>query len=386
MRVRPYLGEPTSIVAIALFLATPPGCRDVGGELANDSAPLSPELAHFLTDSAAIVAGLDTAEANGMLTHVRHGRVLPGRNGVILADRAEPFLRVFDLTGRLITTALPKGDGPREARSVSGLAVSDVGDVLVLTGLTGNGLMEYSFEGDSLRFLGQQQSPADIPMFIVASRCGHGWAAYTTRHLRSPARIPVLAVSDSDPAEGLIWRNAFSWATQTQNLGWGGLLRMVSDEQHVYVWHKYSLGSPILAIPCEEGVDSAKVLRETEEVPSSEQLQSVDSKGSAALVVTYPDTLYTGFAVLRGILFESETVAVAPDDRSREYFTIFSVTESGSRASVRVPGEWGILDGEGDRLLLIGEHGTTLNPIALLLPIGAVQRAVSGGLSPSEGG
>ena len=222
-------GSAIAVVGIALVVTA--ACRDAMDEDATEPAPLSPELALYLTDSAPIVAGLDTSDADGLLTWVRHGRILPDQRGIILADETDRFLRVFDRTGRLITTALPRGEGPKEAKSVSGLAVSGSVDVLALTGLTGTGLKEYSLEGDGLRFLRSQPSPSDIPMFIVASRCDNGWAAYTTRQLRTPATIPVLAVSDRDSSGGLVWRNAASSVTQTRNFNWGSLLRMTSDER-----------------------------------------------------------------------------------------------------------------------------------------------------------
>lgn len=366
------------VVAIALLSTVSAAC-DAAEESAAQPAPLSSALAHYLTDSARIVAGLDTSNANGILTDVWYGRILPGRRGVILADRTDPFLRVFDLTGRLITTALPRGEGPTEAGRVSGLAVSRGGDVLVLTGLDRTRLMEYALEGDSLRFLRTQPSPSDIPMFTVASRCGHGWAAYTTRNLRSPASTPVVAVGDRDASGSLVWRNAASWATRTRNFGWGSPQDMSSDERNVYVWHNYSVGMPILAIPCEEGGDSARLLRYTEGGPGDPSMQPVDDQGGAALVITYPDTLFTGFAVLQGILFESETVTDYDEDESQyEETTVFSVTPGEDRRSVVVPGDWRILDGGDGELLIFGEHGPTLNPIVVVVPMAVVQRAVSG--------
>ena len=380
----------SSIVAIAALATTHPPCGDGVDQPATDPAPVSLELSGVLNDSDRVVAGLDTSEVSGYLTWVWYGRILPDQRGVILADQTAPFLRVFDRTGRLITTALPRGDGPNEARTVSGLAVSDAGDVLALTGLRRTALKEFSLEGDTMRFVRTAPSPSDIPMFTLASRCGHGWAAYTTRHLRSPARIPVLAVSESDPSGGLVWRNAFSWVTQTVNFGWGSPQRMVSDNRNVYLWHSYSRDAPILVFPCESEDDSARVLRHTEEVLIDQRLQgAVDRGGEAlaieALTIEYPDTSYAGLAVLGGILFESETVTGALDDGVREHFTIFSVTESGKRASVRVPGEWDILDGRGVELLVTGEHEATMSPVALLLPIEAVQRAVSRRLRSTGG-
>ena len=303
-----------SALAIGLLSISPSACRDVAQESASEPAPLSAELAQYLTDSARIVAGLDTSNANGILTSVWYGRILPDRHGVILADRADPFLRVFHRTGRLITTALPKGEGPREAGRVSGLAVSVGREVLVLTGLDRTRLMEYVFEGDSLRFLRAQPSPSDIPMFTVASRCGHGWAAYTTRQLRSRASIPVVSVSNRDSSGGLVWRNAASWTSRIRDLNWGSPQAMTSDERYVYVWHNYSLGRPILAIPCEQGSDSARILRYTDEISSNLAMQPMDESGGAAMVITDPDTMYTGFSVLQGILFESETITDYDED------------------------------------------------------------------------
>ena len=360
-------------LAIALLVATSPACRDVNDNSPSGLIPLSPELSHYLNNTVRVAGGLDTSSVDGILTNVWYGRILPGRRGVILADRTDPFLRIFDRTGQLVTVALPAGEGPKEARRVAGLAVSDAGEVLVLTGLRRTRLVEYAVEGDSLRFIRGQPSPPDIPMFTVASRCGRGWAAYTTRSLRSPASIPVLAVSDRDAAGALIWRNVASWYTRTSNLNWGSPQDMTSDARNVYVWHKYSVEQPILAIPCEERGDSAWVLRTTAYGSSDPAMQPFDEGGG---VLVLPDTLFTGFAVLRGSLLESETVA---EDWSRfEMVTIFSVTEGGSRRSVLVPGDWRILDGRDGELLIYGEHARTLNPIVLLVPMGVVQRAVSG--------
>lgn len=368
----------TAVVAVALIVTITAGCGDARDEQATDTAPISRELAHYLSDSAPIVAGLDTTNVDGLLSDVWYGRILPGGRGVVLADRTGPFLRVFDRTGRLITTALPLGHGPEEARRVSGLAVSDAGHVLVLTGLQRTRIVMYAFEGDSLRFLRAQPSPLDIPMFAVASRCGEGWAAYTTRHLRSPTRTPVLAVSDYDSSGDLVWRNAANWVTQTLDFGWGSPQDMTADERHVYVRHKYDVARPVLVIPCKEGSDTVVVLRYTERDPRDPSMQPIDDRGGAALAITYPDTSFTGFSVHKGILYESETVTEYQADGSRyDETTIFSITEGGSRASVRVPGEWEILHGRSGELLIFGEHGPTLNPIGLLVPTEAVKRAVS---------
>lgn len=377
MRVRPSRWESSiAVVAIAL-LTTIPACRDVAVKSATQPAPPSHELARYLTDSARIVAGLDTSRVNGILTDVRYGRILPNRPGVIIADRVDPFLRVFDGTGRLISTALPSGEGPNEARNVSGLAVSDADEILVLTGLQRTRFMEYALDGDSLRLLRAGPSPSDIPMFTVASRCGRGWAAYTTRPIRSPASIPVLAVGERDASGSLVWRNAASWNTETWNFNWGSPEAMASDERNVYVWHKRSLGGPILAIPCEGGSDSASVIRYTYGAPSDPAMRPVDDHGGMVLAITYPDTLHTGFAVRKGVLLESETVTDYRHDVSEYAFTLFSITEAGRRRSVRVPGAWEILDGRAGELLIFGEHRPTLNPIALLVPMEVVRRAVS---------
>ena len=97
-------------VTIALLSTTLPGRRDVDEESVSEPAPLAPELLHCLSGSAPVVAGLDTTRVNGLPTDVQYARFLPDRRGVILADRTDPFPRVFDRTGRLITTALPRGD------------------------------------------------------------------------------------------------------------------------------------------------------------------------------------------------------------------------------------------------------------------------------------
>ena len=255
---------------------------------------------------------------------------------------------------------------------MAGLAVSDAGEVLVLTGLQRTRLVEYAVEGDSLRFIRGQPGPPDIPMFTVASRCGGGWVAYTTRSLRSPASIPVLAVSDRDAAGALTWRTVASWYTRTSNFNWGSPQDMTSDARNVYVWHKYSVEQPILTIPCEGRGDSIRVLRTTAYGASDPAMQPFDEGGG---VLVLPDTLFTGFTVVRGSLIESETVA---EDRSRfEMATIFSVTESGSRRSVLVPGDWRILDGRDGELLIHGEHARTLNPIVVRVPARVVQGAVS---------
>lgn len=124
-------------------------------------------------------------------------------------------------------------------------------------------------------------------MFTVASRCGRGWAAYTTRSLRSPAGIPVLAVSDRDAAGALTWRNVASWYTRTSNLNWGSPQDMTSDARNVYVWHKYSVEQPILAIPCEERGDSTWVLRTTA-YASSDPPTVTDPTGRPGNVTTAP--------------------------------------------------------------------------------------------------
>lgn len=378
MRVRPSRWESAiAVVAIALLTTIIPACHDVAEESATQPAPLSLELARYLTDSALIIAGLDTSGVNGILTDVRYGRILPNRPCVVIADRVDPFLRVFDGAGRLISTALPRGEGPNEARNVSGLAVSDADEILVLTGLQRTRFMEYALDGDSLRLLRAGPNPSDIPMFTVASRCGRGWAAYTTRPLRSPASIPVLAVGERDASGSVAWRNAASWDTETWNFNWGSPEAMTSDDRNVYVWHKRSLGGPILAIPCEGGSDSASVIRYTYGAPSDPAMRPVDDHGGMVLAITYPDTLHTGFAVRRGILFESETITDYRHDVSEHVFTLFSITEAGRRRSVRVPGAWEILDGRAGELLIFGEHRPTLNPITLLVPMEVVRRAVS---------
>ena len=136
MRARPSRWESAiAVVAIALLTTNTPACHDVAEESATQPAPFSQELARYLTDSARIVAGLDTSHVNGILTDVWYGRIQPNRPGVIIADRVDPFLRVFNGAGRLISTALPRGEGPNEAQNVAGLALSDAGEVLVLTGL-----------------------------------------------------------------------------------------------------------------------------------------------------------------------------------------------------------------------------------------------------------
>ena len=363
------------VVATALLAVTLNACFDAKDELAAEYAPLSQELADFLNDSAIIVGGLDTSKVNGLLSNVWYGRILPGNRGAIVADRSDPFLRMFDRSGRLLAAALPRGEGPEEALSVSGLAVSNAGLVLVLAGLTGAAFKEYSFESDSLRFIRSQPSPSDIPMFIVASRCGHGWAAYTTHRLQSPASIPVLAVSDRDSSGNLVWRNMVTWVTRPRSRTWGSRLAMASDDRHVYIWHKFSVGKPILAIPCEAESDTATVLRYTSGVSSDGAIQLADEHGGSVAIV--PDTLYTGFAVSKGVLIESETVTDQDTNRSRkESLTVFSVTQSGYRKSVSIPGDWRVLDGSDGDLLIFGEHGPTLNPIVVLVPIDVIRRAV----------
>lgn len=331
----------------------------------------SPALAALLA-AAPVVAGADTSQRDGVLGNVRHARLLTDGAGVVVADFATPFLRVFDRRGRLVTTALPRGSGPWEARSVWALAVSGGNAILVLTS---TGLREFAYEADTLRFVAAHRQPADISIFTLASYCDDGWVAYTTPRTDALVDAPVLAVTSRDADGRLHWEERLRWPTLAVNRAWGKLYQMGSDGERVYIRHDYHPRAPVLAVPCEPAGDSVVVLRETQSAPDDDNEVRPAAQGEAT-VITYPYVLYTGFAVWNGLLIESETTTDRSSDGTLTAVTTFSVTDRGARRSVLVDGDWQILDAR-DGELLIGVDEP--EPHVLLLPADALVSAIRGG-------
>jgi len=363
---------PTSAIqrrmALLSIIATLAACAEQPPE----EPTRSPALEELLA-AAPVVAGADTSHPDGVLGRARYARLLAGGAGVVVADFAAPFLRVFDRRGRLVATALPRGSGPWEARSVWALAVSGGNAILVLTS---TGLREFVYEADTLRFVAAHRGPAGGPFLTLASYCDDGWAAYAVTQTNALVDAPVLAVSTRGADERLHWEERLRWPTLAVSRAWGKLYQMGSDAERVYIRHEYHPRAPILAVLCEPAGDSVVVLRETQEAPDDEAAQVRPAAQGEAAVLNYPYVLYTGFAVWNGLLIESETTTDLSVDGSLTAVTTFSVTERDVRRSVLIDGDWRIVDAR-DGELLIGVPEP--EPRVLLLSADALVTAIRGG-------
>jgi hypothetical protein len=56
--------------------------------------------------------------------------VSPDGSQILVVDEADPFLRLFDSSGSLVSSFVPKGDGPAEARYISSADFDDRGNIL----------------------------------------------------------------------------------------------------------------------------------------------------------------------------------------------------------------------------------------------------------------
>ena len=254
---------------------------------------------------------------------------------------------MFDRRGRLVTTALPRGSGPWEAKAVWALAVSGGNAILVLTSA---GLREFVYEADTLRFVATHRWPDDKTFLTIASYCDEGWAAYIPPQTKVLIDVPVLAVSSRGADGRLHWQERLRWPTLAPSLGFGKPYQTASDGDRVYIRHQYHPRAPILAVPCEPAGDSVVVLRETEGAPDDHEVRPTAQ--GMDLTITYPHVSYTGFAVWNGLLIESETTRDLSSDGSLTSVTTFSVTERDVRRSVQVEGDWRILDARDGELLI----------------------------------
>ena len=350
-----------SLVAVGLAALVASACTTGDHAPAHVPAKLS-EAAESLLVNGQVVGGRDQTNDNGLLYDVKYARVLPDGRGVVAADDAPPLLRLFDSTGHLMATALPRGDGPREAKRVWGLDVSPGGELLVLSS---RGFREFAWTGDSLLFVATHPTPPGRLLISVGSRCGSGWVAYTPTN--SPGkRVPILVDSQRDSIGRLVWISGAKSESETARTwihDWG---QITWDDTKNYLRHPYAAGAPILAVSCEGGVDTARVVRRTTGAGSAEEVRN--TSGGAVVVYTYPDTTYIGFAVRAGWLFESERVR---QDRNTR-FTIVSVSPMANvkdRRSVRVPGVWAIMDSDDSEVLF---YAPEPDPRLIFVPLKAL--------------
>lgn len=369
-RFRMQLAEVTRIVCQCLFclvtVATA-GCQGGPSAPSAERHEASEALAELLADSGRTVGGMDRSSADGLLAHVLHARILP--DGAVLSDDdVSPFLRVFDTSdGHLLGTALQRGEGPEEGGPVLGMDVSGAGRVMVLTV---TGLREYEWTGDSLRFVRAYPLPRDRLLVTLASRCGRGWVAYAPP-LQSGGSGEIVAVGSRDTSGHLAWTPAVPWPTDVHRI-WlnGSPYQMSSDSAHVFLRHVYHPRAPILSIPCRASGDSVRVVRYTKDAAANDAASA--EEGGTVFRYTFPDTLYTGFATLRGRLIESARVRVSPE-RAWTLLSVSSVSDPADRKSVALDGGWWIMDGRAGEVLLYAEDP---EPHLVMVPAGALLEAL----------
>lgn len=339
-----------------------------GGSVPSAEVPWSPNLQELL-ESAPIGAGADSGHVDALLSYSMGARLLRGGEGIVVADRVHPLLRLFHRSGTLLDTGLPRGQGPEEAGDVYGIAVQDDNRILVLAS---RGFREFQAEGGHLHFLRYHPRSPDFPMpFSVAAGCEGAWYAYVTPPaMPSPGKVTLLARGTLDRDVGrLLWAPWREGAAEPGNLGWGGRLHHVHfDGSAVVLHHRHHRDEPLLRFPCDTSLE-VEALRATR-VPVTER-EAVADGHFVSLQLVYPRVQYGGFALLSGalleveVLQEQEGVGVWPLVSS----TYVSVTEPTGRRAVRIPGRWEVHDHRDGELLVFSVNP---EPLYRIVDAGAV--------------
>lgn len=181
----------------ATFLLLCPACSPDGP----DGTEYSRYLQQILESPERIVAGADTTNVDGLLANPYYARILHGHNGFLVSDRAPPFLRVFDTNGKLLSSALRRGDGPGEARGVLGIGVSPHNRIMVAAD---RGVQEFSLTDDSLHFVMSYRWPNGLEELVTfAAHCDREWLAYTPHRVFTLQTKPFVVTGRVDPSDGI---------------------------------------------------------------------------------------------------------------------------------------------------------------------------------------
>ena len=195
-------------------------------------------------ERARIRIGLQDAEQReGAIGIITAARLSGSGRYVVVLDVIEPYVKIFDHSGRFVRSFGRKGEGPGELPHPTALAVD--GDTSVLVADATGRVIAFDLTG---HLLDETQEPRTVPL-AATSACGD-WVIYGprfgTRQLSATwlhrVRLPrgdTAAQADALPDSGTIDMLPFG-------VGYG----MVADAKRLVIWHTFGDDDELLSWPC----------------------------------------------------------------------------------------------------------------------------------------
>lgn len=122
-----------------------------------------------------VVIGSESTDGPDLLSSPEYAAVV-GRGGVVILEKSDNTLRLFDQSGRFLSMTGRSGRGPGDMANPTGLFVRDTNSIIVADNV--NGLLSFQVSGGQLRF-GRVLTQEVRPTAVCGLRANLVVAAFT---------------------------------------------------------------------------------------------------------------------------------------------------------------------------------------------------------------
>lgn len=199
------------------------------------------------------VGSAESSDPDATIGHVIAARVTASGDRVVVLDFAPPYVKVFRRDGTLERAFLSEGDGPREMRHPSALAVA--GDSLVMVAGGARRLAVFGMDGQP-----RAEGRTGFPVLAAVEGCDGEWIAYgpTFRTGDQSAWLHRIRMGpDSMRVADLEFREARGDGMIGQGLAYG--IARAGDTMHV--WHVLTEAPAVLGWACGQARPHAWAVR-----------------------------------------------------------------------------------------------------------------------------
>jgi hypothetical protein len=332
------------ILAVACGAALALGaCGDGGGSQARPAFPAE------RTEGGVRVGSVESDHPNATIGMVLAARFTESGEHVVVLDFAPPYVKVFRRDGTLERAFVTAGDGPREMRHPTALAVS--GDSLVLVA-AGPRVAVFGMDGQP-----RGEGRARFPVLAAEAGCGGEWIAYgpgSGMRERTPWLHRVRVAPEGMRAAELEFREAIAAPTIGAGLAYG----IARSADTVRVWHVLGPKAAVLGFHCGQDRPEAWAVQ-----PLDQRGESPRREGEAVRMTIEPGSRsLSGMAAVPGGVVLAASVVPAPGDSATTELTL--VTAEGERTVV-VPGDWTLWDSHPRHGVLV----STTDPVPRLFTV-----------------
>jgi hypothetical protein len=315
-------GRRAAVVAICGVVLT--GCSDESGS-AEAASLFSEARQHRLQ------VGMDEqSPPESTLGYVLAARLTENGNHLIVLDFVEPYIKVFNRSGRFERAFLREGGGPGEARRPSVLGVA--GDSLILVS-DGTGRMSvFDLEG---ALQAEASHEAFFALAAVAG-CDGQWTIYGPRFERQSKRATWLHRirfnPDGSASANHVMRDSMAAPMLPQGVAYG----LTERSDTLYLWHTLGARRLLVGWSCDEL--TPRVLYD-EDAGHRPRITEA-SKGTVKLEVGPGSRAKGGMVAVAGGVVIGEIVR----ERDGASTELTFVSLSGDRKTVKVPGSYVLRD------------------------------------------